>query len=194
MPKEQILESMEKHASLKVSVWKKVEKVIFVQEFPKGTIFSLKEFKMLSFVNKGILRMYYIDKNNKEITLKIYWNNNTLLNQYIYIHNIVDIPKNLLFIEVLENCRLSSIEHSNIEKLCDKHKCMEYFILLLNEAFQENISNRIEGKLTLDIEERYLTFMEKISKIRNKIKQNYLASYLGITPQTFSILKKKYTY
>lgn len=45
--------------------------------------------------------------------------------------------------------------------------------------------------LTKSPEERYLDLLQTFPEILNRVSQKHIASYLGITPQSFSRLKKR---
>jgi predicted transcriptional regulator len=44
--------------------------------------------------------------------------------------------------------------------------------------------------LTLSAKERYQILLQVFPNIQNRIAQNHIASYLGITPQSLSRIKK----
>ena len=50
---------------------------------------------------------------------------------------------------------------------------------------------RNERFISLSPEQRYLSFVENNSNLLQRVSQKHIASYLGITPVSFSRLKKR---
>jgi CRP-like cAMP-binding protein len=46
--------------------------------------------------------------------------------------------------------------------------------------------------LFLSAEERFFTFMKERASLLEQVSQKYIASYLGLTPETFSRLRAKH--
>ena len=68
---------------------------------------------------------------------------------------------------------------------------MERFFRLLMEAHHVVTEERVADSLSRSAEERYIKFMKTYPRIFNEIPQNQIASYLGITPQSLSRIRKE---
>jgi CRP-like cAMP-binding protein len=75
-------------------------------------------------------------------------------------------------------------------------------ILIQKDIFWLGLAKRISDLAFLDAkqrldecfytpEERYLNLLKKSPEILNKIPQKYISSYLGITPQSLSRIRKR---
>lgn len=69
-------------------------------------------------------------------------------------------------------------------------KMERYFRILIERSLIAN-QQRLMDNLSLTAEERYERFCERYPDIKNCLPQKQIASYLGITPEFFSKLKKR---
>ena len=139
------------------------------------------------FINKGGLRAFYINQNGKESTImfaiKDWWitDMNCFLNQIPAMSNII----------ALENSSLLQLSFSQLQNLYQRVPKFERFFRILMEKAYVREQLRALDNLTLTAEKRYDKFLEKYPKINKQITQKQLASYLGISPEFLSTIKKK---
>ena len=139
------------------------------------------------FINQGGLRAFYINQNGKESTImfaiKDWWitDMNCFLNQTPAMSNIV----------ALENTSLLQLSFFQLQNLYQRVPKFERFFRILMEKAYVREQLRALDNLTLTAEERYEKFIEKYPKINEQITQKQLASYLGISPEFLSTIKKK---
>jgi len=90
----------------------------------------------------------------------------------------------------LEKTKILRISKSNIEVL--KQTPIGSLLLLVGEqsANSEKQIQQIES-MTLTAEERYSNLMKNNPELLQRISQKHIASYLGITPQSLSRIRKK---
>jgi CRP/FNR family transcriptional regulator, anaerobic regulatory protein len=62
--------------------------------------------------------------------------------------------------------------------------------LIAEHAFMELV-NRTEDLQLLSAEQRYLKLMEQNPQIIQRVPQYYVASFLGVEPQSLSRIRKK---
>jgi len=62
--------------------------------------------------------------------------------------------------------------------------------LLMESVFCETI-NHIISAFTESADQRYLTFVEKFSHIQQRVPQYHVASFIGVTPQSLSRIRRK---
>lgn len=140
----------------------------------------------LSFVQAGLLRMY-ISTDEKEITqwisTKGYFS--TDLSSFVF-----ETPSRLS-IQALTDTEIYSIEKTDyklIGTLVPKwHELEKLFIVRCFVILEE----RIFSHLSMTAEERYDYFFENNRELFNQVPLQYIASMLGMTPETFSRIRKK---
>lgn len=154
----------------------------------KGDYFlkTLQYSNRLSFVEKGYLRMY-ANHQDKEIT------------QWISGPGYAEVDlSSFLFgersrwnIQALEDSTIFSIYKSDYKELnsmlADWQEIENKFI---SKCFIA-IENRVYSHLSLSAEERFTSFYTQNKKMFTQVPQQYIASMLGMTPETLSRIRKK---
>lgn len=140
----------------------------------------------LSFVQSGLLRMF-ITTEDKEITqwisTKGYFS--TDLSSFVF-----ETPSRLS-IQALADTEIYSISKEDYKKIGELvpkwHELEKLFIIRCFIVLEE----RIFSHLSMAAEERYAYFFENNRELFNQVPLNYIASMLGMTPETFSRIRKK---
>ncbi len=96
-------------------------------------------------------------------------------------------------IDALEDSQILLLEKDAREKLLGAVPALERHFRLLQEAHFVATAHRIDKALSASAEERYLDFMKTYPTLFQRIPQNQIASYLGITPQSLSRIRKEMT-
>jgi len=147
---------------------------------------SGKRCNKLCFVQSGLLRMFIIT-DTKEVTqwisTKGYFS--TDLSSFIF-----ETPSRLS-IQALVDTEIFTISKDNyklIGELVSKWNELEKLFLVRCFIILEE---RIFSHLSMTAEERYNLFFESNSELFNQVPLQYIASMLGMTPETFSRIRKK---
>ena len=164
-------------SSIKVRNLKKKE--IFLQE---GEIC-----RYLSYINKGCIRVYTIDdyalENNIYFVVEDWW--------ALDLKSFVEVSEARFYIQALTDCELYQIYKDDFDHLLQRIPQLEkWFRILLQNALISS-ENRINHKIALSAEKRYLKFKEKYPTLESRISQKHIASYLGISPEFLSTFKSK---
>jgi len=143
--------------------------------------------KHIGFVNSGCLREYTIDGKGDEhiiqIAIEDWWVSD--------LHSFLSGLPATNNIDALQDSEVLLLEKSAREELLDNCPKMERFFRLLIEANQVAARTRIADSLGASAEERYLKFIKTYPKHFEQVPQNQIASYLGITPQSLSRIRKE---
>ncbi len=94
-------------------------------------------------------------------------------------------------IEALEDSVIGVIRYKDWKLLLDNHICWKLFLISFLEKGYGVKESREREFLILDAEERYKLFLKTFPNVEHRIKQHYIASYLGITPVALSRIRKK---
>lgn len=140
----------------------------------------------LYFVVTGFLRNFYLSEG-KEITTHIHAPHQFASVIQAYVSHDLS-PENL--VGVTEGILLR-ISRENLEKLCHqepKWASLGQIIYQHSLAIQE-VHNK--NLLTLNGEERYLNLIENNPQLVQAVPLHYLASYIGLTPESLSRIRKK---
>jgi CRP/FNR family transcriptional regulator, anaerobic regulatory protein len=140
----------------------------------------------LSVVKSGILRVYALS-DGKEITQWIS-TENFLITEVLGF--FFDQP-NRWNIQAVTYTELLTITRENYLKLCNEFpKWNEIEKRFIVKCFAM-MEDRIFSHLSMTAEERYCLYFEQNSTLFNQVPLQYLASVLGMTPETFSRIRKR---
>lgn len=140
-----------------------------------------------TYVLKGALRAYVIDEkgNDHTITFAIddWWISD--VNSFIYQQDAT------MFIVALEDSLVLQLEFAKEQELKQMSHKYETFFRIRAERSMAFIQRRMISNLTHTAEERYNYFLETYPGIVQRVPQYALASYLGMTTQFLSRIRKK---
>jgi CRP-like cAMP-binding protein len=155
------------------------KKQFFVQEGEPG--------KYIAYVTRGCLRTYTIDQKGEEhvveFAIEDWWASD--------LKSFLTGEPATFNIDALEDSRLLLIDRESREALLHAVPKMERFFRLLQEANYVATHRRIGEALSKTAEERYLSFLKTYPELVRRIPQKHIASFLGITPQSLSRIRKE---
>lgn len=130
-------------------------------------------------ITKGIARGVYLDKEGREFT-KCFATEGMWCGVYNYIKRTPYEYR----IEAIEDMTLEAISVNDLEVIFHKiKKSKRVFEQLCMEAFMKE-EQRNYQLLMLNAEERYRKFAEDFPELVRRVKQEYIASYIGVTPSS----------
>lgn len=142
--------------------------------------------KYIAFVNKGCLRNYHVDKKGDEqiiyFALEEWWVAD-LQSFFLQIPSMFNL-------QALENCELLVSTRTEFENAFDAVPVFEKFYRLKTQKSYTNTQKSVVEK-TETAEDRYQKLLNTSPGILQRVPQHYLASYLGIKPQSLSRIRKK---
>jgi CRP-like cAMP-binding protein len=142
-----------------------------------------------AFVVNGCLRLYSVDDKGEEHIVQFAIEDWWISEPY---SALTGEPSGYN-IDALEDSELLLLERSAEERLLKEiPKFDRLFRLLLENRFVAN-QRRINATLSTSAEERYLSFLTTYPAIAQRVPQSQIASYLGITPQSLSRIRKELT-
>ena len=143
--------------------------------------------KYESFITKGCLKTYYVDENGLDhivdFLVEEWWADDL----YSFFTGTASTSN----IEAIENSDVIQISKSNLELLYQKIPKFERFFRILFQNAYISQKTQINLMLSASAEERYVLFVKQKPYAEQRFSQKDIASYLGITPQFLSAMKKK---
>ena len=94
-------------------------------------------------------------------------------------------------IEALEDSEVLNLTKPAMDDLMDQLPPLERYFRLLMQNNIVALQRRVIAYMSLSAEEKYLKLMDVCPDIISRAPQQYVASYLGITPETLSRIRKQ---
>jgi len=143
--------------------------------------------KYNAFVCKGCVRSYRLDEKGNEHILNFaqenWWTGDR--------ESLLTANPSKLNIDAIEDSEIILITKDNFERLCTQIPALNSLINnIINKSFITS-QERIHAAMSYTAEEKYIAFIEKHADLSVRLPQHMIASYLGITPETLSRVRKE---
>jgi len=166
-----------------------IESVFHKETYKKGTTL-LRAGEIVDaqyFIYSGCLRSYLMDSHGKEHTVQFGIDEWWISDYTAYFSS----SKSIMNIEVIKDATLFKLSHSDKEYLYAQiPKIESFFRKKLERAFTA-LQRRILRNLSQSASERYVNFITSYPSIEKNVKNYHIASYLGITSESLSRIRKE---
>ena len=158
-------------------------------DLKKGVTILKADDKVLNqyYVYNGCLRTYFIDKSGKEHTLQ-FAINDWWISDYTAFFTTT---KAVMYIETIEEATIYQISKKSMEDLFIEIPQLETFFRKKMEKAFASFQKRILANLAQSAKERYVSFINTYPNIEQTVKNYHIASYLGITTESLSRIRKE---
>lgn len=143
--------------------------------------------RLNTFVAEGCFRMYLVDEKGREHNLQF-----AVENWWIGdIGSFHSEKPSKLYIEAMENSIILQIRKEDQLRLFVEHPKFNRIFRVFTENALVSFQNRVLQNISSTAEERYLDFIARYPHLFNRISNVQIASYLGVTPEFLSTIRKK---
>jgi CRP-like cAMP-binding protein len=143
-----------------------------------------------TFVVSGCLKMYAADKDGKEHNIEFSVENDWIID----LSSFYSEKSSQLYIEAIEPTIVLQIKHDDLLHLyISYHKFDRNFRIIIEKKYIE-LQNRVLQNISSTAEERYEFFLKQYPNLSNRLPNTQIASYLGITPEFLSTIRKNLAY
>lgn len=180
---------MSKFTSLTKEQQHTIAKEIKIEEFKKGTIL-LRQGDVPTkcyFVLKGCIRQYSIDEKGKEVTSNFYTEEQAIA---VFNNHKLDKSSEYTFV-CLEDSVLVVGDLAIEQDMYTKYTQLEIMTRKMIEENFGKVQEEFATFISSTPEERFKTLLMKRPQLVDRVPQHQLASYLGITPESLSRIKKR---
>ena len=166
-----------------------IEPFVTKKSFKKGdSILKIGEIcRDIFFVAKGLSRSYLQLPNGTEKTYLIFLDNVIFTDQISFMAQKPATEN----IEAIEDMEVYCITYDNLMYLYKTYHSWETLGRNISDFNFIFTQKRLRSMMNDDAGTRYIKFMKYFGTVSHRIPQHIIASYLGITPQSLSRLKKK---
>ncbi|MGV7106838.1 Crp/Fnr family transcriptional regulator [Flavobacterium sp. U410] len=183
-----LIEQFKKYGNLSLDLEKELKKKIKFLKKKKGD-FLLKEGQIVSnlfIIEKGLVRSFY-NSNEREINVWFGFENIVLGSIMPLFFNQPSIEN----IQFLEDSSLYYISSNDLDKLYKNSLEMNIIGRKMAEEYCKILEERSFLLQTLSAEQRYNDLLKNQPETVQRISLGYIASYLGISQETLSRIRKK---
>ena len=164
------------------------QNIMVFEKFPKHTI--LHEYDKICnemyIIQKGITRVFYHNED-KDITCYFAAEQETVT----AIDSFIQRKKSKYYIEALEDLEVFKISHSDLENLFTSNPKYERFGRLFLQQLYIDLVERIDNLVLKTTKEHYEMLLEKKPELFQRVASKHIATYLGMTAETFSRIRAK---
>lgn len=146
-----------------------------------------KVFDRLGYILQGAVRTFYINEEGQEISYLLQVDRDFFGDYESYITG----QASDLAIETLLETEVLFFERRTIERLIQEDPYWMGFAKRVSDLVFLDAKRRFNELLFHNPEQRYRNLLERSPELLFKIPQKYISSYLGITPQSLSRIRKR---
>ena len=143
--------------------------------------------KSVAFVEKGALRLYHVSEDGTEHIVQFALEGQFITDLYSFLTNEPSVY-NIDAIEDSELVLITKSASDELRKLSSKYQ--EYIFQVTSEAYIQ-LEKRLTSISSLTLEERYKDLTANYPDIIQRLPQHMIASYMGLTPETLSRVRKR---
>ncbi|MDR4953699.1 Crp/Fnr family transcriptional regulator [Chryseobacterium sp. ES2] len=141
-----------------------------------------------SYIISGVLKAFCIneDNGNEEILF--------LAIDHWWATDIASFSKqkpSIYNIQAVEKTKLLQISHQSFQKMLKEIPSLEKYFRIILEGYLGTLEKRVVFNHMHKAEQKYYDFLETYPNISSRVPQYLIASYLGVTPEFISRIRKK---
>ncbi len=142
--------------------------------------------KHYSFVMEGCFRMYRVDNKGAEHNIQFAAENDWIAD----IGSFHSGKPSQLFIEAIESSIILQIEKQDLYFLYTNIPKLDRIFKVIIENKYVELQDRVLQNISSTAQQRYLNFLEQYPTLSLRLPNVQIASYLGITPEFLSKIRK----
>jgi CRP/FNR family transcriptional regulator, anaerobic regulatory protein len=173
------LSQNDEEAFLRILVVKKYAKKDFILE--EGEICD-----KIFFINSGSARDFF-NIDGEEKIVEFFFENRWFTDYNSFLTGQPTIEN----LQAIEACEVVHFKKTDLYNLYETHSVFEKVGRVMAENAFMNLMNVSSMRTNQDPEERYLNLLKQRPELFERIPQHFLASYLGIQPQSLSRIRKR---
>ena len=142
--------------------------------------------KYTGFIVKGSARMFTVNEKGHEHIIRF-----GLESWWMSDHeSLISLTPSPYYIEMLEDSELLVISLPNALELRNKSRCFDLTVKALDKFQTIAMQKRIHAAIGMSAEEKYHDLSHTYPEFLERFPMNMIASYLGLSPETLSRIRK----
>ncbi|SDC64797.1 cAMP-binding domain of CRP or a regulatory subunit of cAMP-dependent protein kinases [Algoriphagus faecimaris] len=186
---ELLWQSLEKHIVLSDYEKSLILSKLSTRKYKKGQflVFAGGKSNVTNFVLEGSVMAYFTDDKGKDHIIQFAFEGWWISD----LKSFITQGEAIFNVQALEESTVLELSYEVLEELYSIIPQLERFFRIVTQRAFVSFQERILETNSQSGEDRYRAFHEKFKKYETRIPQKLIASYLGVTPEFFSRMKKK---
>ncbi len=185
---EQILQSIKSIVTLNKKEETAFEKILELKQIKKKELL-LQEGQVcdkISFINSGCMRLFY-NVDGLENTVQFFFANSWYTDYSSFLSGQASVEN----LQALEPCEVVQVKKHLLYELYNSYPVFDRVGRVMAENAFQSISRLNKMLTNEEPQQRYLNLLKQRPDVVEKIPQHYIASYLGIKPESLSRIRKR---
>lgn len=136
------------------------------------------------YLYKGLCRQYYLDADGNDITRGF-----AVEGEFCCTECHIQGEWAAFNVETLEACEMLAFRFEDLTQLRDSTYMKEVYIGALEKCLRRRIYREADFMMK-NAQDRYIAFCQSYPEYEARVRQVYLASYLGMTPENLSRIRR----
>ncbi len=181
-------DNIEKRVNLSEEAWKHLASRLTTQTLKKREVWHKAGdvTEVMAFVLNGCLRTFFTDEKGHEHIVQFafedWWTADLM--------SFVTQEPSAYSIEALEETTICLLHKDEYEQLLNDFPIFERFFRLLVQGAYVAGQSRMIAVMSKNAENRYNDLIKKYAQLEMRVAQHHIASFLGITPEALSRIKR----
>jgi CRP-like cAMP-binding protein len=153
-----------------------------------------KTCKSILFLASGLARSFFINDEGQEYTWSFHFNDkdSNFKNLFIFDYNsFLQQTPSPLTIQAITHVEAIELHYEKLQHLLRQSDKIQMLVRIVTEQAYQATHARAFSLLTQSAKERYLKLVKEEPYLLTKFPHYFIASYLGIAPQSLSRLRKE---
>jgi len=143
--------------------------------------------RYIFFVEKGALRSFSTDKDGGEHVMQLAVEDHWIAD----LSSFITQTAGTITVEAIEDSEVLLLPYSAIDQLCERLPQLEKYFRKLYQSAYVSMQQRYNGVQSKSAKERYQLLIRVNPKFAARIPLIHIASYLGITAESLSRIRKQ---
>lgn len=193
--KGELKDYLSRTTSLQEKEWERVKSSLVVRTHKRGEVIHQQgnPLNKVLFINSGLARSHLIDSEGREFTWSIHFNDTESKIENLFITDFASFirssPSQIHF-EAVEDTEVVEIKKEDLKLWYRESIYWANVGRILTENAYCFTRDRSFSLLSKTATERYKRLMDENPSFMNRVSQHHIASYLGVTPQSLSRIRK----
>lgn len=140
-----------------------------------------------NFIVSGFMRKFYVNDKGEEVTVDLNNGPRFFTSYFPFVNQTISNE----YLHCITDCELLRITKADADSSSETSITQKDYTIRLFQQIQEEDRQRMNDLATLTAEQRYVKLMKDCPEIIKNVPLKYIASFLGIKPESLSRIRRE---